>query len=159
VTQTDTWAACGVSVASMTWGKFDVHVCKTFFSRPFSQTSVHFLYRGYSFRCFLWKQALVGSAYGRRSYRKEQHILTPPNFFPFQFVFPPTCRWTERAVTGKIRVMYLSGCLRKFDVAGFVDRFPQARSNCIKAGGDPIPPKKGSSKKGTKVKGVATKNK
>jgi len=74
-------------VASMTWGKFDVHVCKTFFSRPFSQTSVHFLYRGYSFRCFLWKQALVGSAYGRRSYRKEQHILTPPIFFSLPIRF------------------------------------------------------------------------
>jgi hypothetical protein len=58
-------------------------------------------------------------------------------------------------VTGKIRVMYLSGCLRKFDVAAFVDRFPQARSNCIKAGGEPVLPKKGGkpSKTGDKRKG------
>jgi deoxyribodipyrimidine photo-lyase len=50
--------------------------------------------------------------------------------------------WTERPIFGKIRFMNYQGCCRKFDVAAFVDRYPQARANCLKAGGTPAKPKK-----------------
>ena len=50
--------------------------------------------------------------------------------------------WTERNVFGKIRFMNYNGCLRKFDVATYVSRFPPAKVNAIAAGGTPAEPKK-----------------
>jgi len=42
--------------------------------------------------------------------------------------------WTERQVFGKIRFMNYDGCKRKFDLAGFVSKYPQAKKNAAKAG-------------------------
>ena len=38
--------------------------------------------------------------------------------------------------------MNYAGCLRKFDVAGFVARYPPAAANAVSAGGTPAPAKK-----------------
>ena len=49
--------------------------------------------------------------------------------------------WKEREVFGKIRFMNYAGCQRKFDVHGFVSKYPGARDNAIrvqKAKGMPI---------------------
>ncbi|EGD72636.1 DNA photolyase [Salpingoeca rosetta] len=43
--------------------------------------------------------------------------------------------WAERAVFGKIRYMNYKGCKRKFDVARFVSRFPQAVANAAEVNG------------------------
>lgn len=61
--------------------------------------------------------------------------------------------WTERPIFGKIRFMNYDGCKRKFDVAGFVSRYPQAAQNAIAAGGTP------ASASGGKGKGKGGKGK
>jgi hypothetical protein len=38
--------------------------------------------------------------------------------------------------------MNYAGCMRKFNVAEFVARFPKAAQNCLAAGGEPAKPKK-----------------
>jgi hypothetical protein len=50
--------------------------------------------------------------------------------------------WTERPIFGKIRFMNYAGCMRKFNVAEFVARFPKAAENCLAAGGEAAKPKK-----------------
>lgn len=49
--------------------------------------------------------------------------------------------WKERAIFGKIRYMNFAGCNRKFDVAGFVEKYPAASKNAFgaakKYGGEP----------------------
>ncbi|KAG5187561.1 DNA photolyase, FAD-binding/Cryptochrome [Tribonema minus] len=50
--------------------------------------------------------------------------------------------WTERPIFGKIRYMNYAGCMRKFNVASFVARYPAAVANCKAAGGEPAKPKK-----------------
>merc|ERR1711871_790145 len=63
--------------------------------------------------------------------------------------------WKERPVFGKIRYMNYAGCMRKFGVAEFVARYPEAAKNCIAAGGSPAPPKKAKGKAKGKGKGKA----
>ena len=41
--------------------------------------------------------------------------------------------WKERDIFGKIRFMNYAGCKRKFDVAGFVDRYEGAAENAMEA--------------------------
>jgi deoxyribodipyrimidine photo-lyase len=45
--------------------------------------------------------------------------------------------WGERATFGKIRYMNYQGCKRKFDVAEFVTKYPQALKSALKRGGGP----------------------
>jgi deoxyribodipyrimidine photo-lyase len=58
------------------------------------------------------------------------------------FDITTTQGWTERPIFGKIRFMNYAGCMRKFNVAEFVARFPKAAQNCLAAGGEPAKPKK-----------------
>ena len=58
--------------------------------------------------------------------------------------------WAERPIFGKIRFMNYAGCQRKFDVAAFVARYPQAVEHCKAAGGTPAQPKKSKGKAGAK---------
>ena len=57
--------------------------------------------------------------------------------------------WGERPIFGKIRFMNYDGCKRKFNVAEFVSRYPQAAKNAVDAGGTP------ASASGGKGKGKA----
>ena len=60
--------------------------------------------------------------------------------------------WTERPIFGKIRFMNYDGCKRKFNVAEFVSRYPQAAKNAIAAGGTPASASGGKGKGKSKSK-------
>ena len=55
--------------------------------------------------------------------------------------------WKERNIFGKIRFMNYAGCKRKFKVADFVARYPQAAVNAARAGGSDLIAVSSSSKK------------
>ncbi|GMI08731.1 hypothetical protein TrRE_jg6500, partial [Triparma retinervis] len=60
--------------------------------------------------------------------------------------------WKEREVFGKIRFMNYNGCLRKFKVGEFTKKYPRARENAVKAGGQPAEDKKQKKAKKLKTK-------
>lgn len=66
--------------------------------------------------------------------------------------------WKERDIFGKIRFMNYAGCKKKFKVANFVARYPEAASNAtnaiVKSG---VVPSTYSNKRTSKNSGVGKK--